>query len=85
MIAQILARGRRGLASTSRTATILGESRRLEIGACCVRAGLAILLLPALATVLVVGGVGAANVGTVTVAAKATGGPEGSPKREVSP
>jgi len=73
MIAQILARGRRSLAVASRSPapSDSNDSRTVDLGTRCVHVGLAILLLPALATVLVVGGLGAAAVGLVTVVTRA--------------
>lgn len=71
MIAQILTKGRRGFTAASRSASLSDESRALGVGAHCVRVGLAILLLPALATALVVGGIGAVAVGLATAATRA--------------
>lgn len=70
MIAQILSRGRRGRAASSRSTNPSDESRAFKIGVRCVRVLLAILLLPALATVLIIGGLGAVVVGLATAAGR---------------
>ena len=71
MIAQDLERGRPGLTAASRSipAPDSDDSRVSDIGVRCLHVGLAILLLPALATVLAVGGLGA---GTIRLAVAAS-------------
>lgn len=64
MIAQDLERGRPDLAAASRSipTSNANDARGPDVGIRCVHVGLAILLLPALATVLVVGGIGAGAI-----------------------
>ncbi|MDG3008137.1 hypothetical protein [Paludisphaera mucosa] len=69
MIAQILSTTRREALPASRSA---GDepSRGAEVGVRCARVALAFALLPALATMLLVGGVGLIAVGLATTLAR---------------
>ena len=82
MIAQILARGRRGRPAVSQSTSPSSESRVLDVGARWVGVLLAILLLPALATVLVVGGLGALAVGLAATVSRLLGVGNGRPRPE---
>ncbi|WP_165073812.1 hypothetical protein [Paludisphaera rhizosphaerae] len=72
MIAQDLERGRPDLAAASRSiqASTSNDARGFHVGVRCVHVGLAILLLPALATVLVVGGLGAGAIKMAAVVSR---------------
>ncbi|WP_165250305.1 hypothetical protein [Paludisphaera soli] len=89
MIAQILAT-RRANAPESYREPVEEPTRGLELAARVVQIALAIALLPALAAMLVVGGVGAAAYGLSTVVARAAGweggpDPNGSPEEFQTP
>ncbi len=89
MIAQILATSRSEAPEGCRGG-VEGSTRGLDLAARTVQIALAIALLPALAVMIVVGGVGAAALGLTTLAAHAAGweggpGPDASPEESFGP
>lgn len=82
MIAQILAMRRRGLAPAPPSSSSDSDSSRVMNAATRgVQIALAIALLPALATMLVVGGLGAAAVAAATTVARVAEGAKRPPSR----